>query len=507
MSKQYETTCGSCWNHSGYVNFLLIYFMSHFLKFLLTISLIWWALALSLLFRGEMGSLSSSILGPVTTVVPTTSVPRDTTPPKTSEPPSTTSEDASWYTWPWSSCVTGKRTRIVECRESSGTRVADSACPSPKPVEKEVYSIKWPDDVAFTEASWPATYQVNLIKPSVSDAKIISITATAEPKNTPAINYKHPADGSGKWIPWMTWTTQNIALDWQSAIIKTDDYAWYGTPDNDGNPPDNLPSAGYDEKISSQFRFEYPKLWSLSNSQSEYDIVSRVTLDNWCQLWDNFTMKVLFEKSIESKSVHRINIQNKKAVKTTLRPLVSLMYQTKIYRACVSARDVDLLTTTHEENNTKGQYKIPVMEEEVFHSRQWMWEVDWSQGWVPGLTDVLEDIFVDSIYCFDAIDPVIAEKRANMQLWSVINEVASYFEMDTVGSSNPSDKIRANITLISTCWQEKTAKEYAWSTPQRYWWHILEHSYPWCKQDMEQPESLVDIFKKNLDYFRGYVKK
>lgn len=32
-----------------------------------------------------MGSLSSSILAPVTTVAPTTSVPRDTTPPETTE--------------------------------------------------------------------------------------------------------------------------------------------------------------------------------------------------------------------------------------------------------------------------------------------------------------------------------------------------------------------------------------------------------------------------------------
>lgn len=471
-----------------------------YITIFLPLIFIWWGLILSLFFRSEHNLIGSSVIGPAPFV---SSSPQNTT-PQTTEPPSTTTQNPDWYISEWWSCVDGIRTRVVECRRDS-IRVSDSACTYPKPKTRELYSVSWLTSVSFQEASWPATYQVTLNRPTDSDASIVSVNVVSTPKNTPAINVKHPADGSWQWVPWMTWTTQNIGQNWQSAIIRTDDYAWYGVPG----------------KGNGASRLQHPTLWFLSNSQSVYMIETEVLLSNGCQLSHVFDMQVSFENISDlPKTLFTVQVDTLREVNTNFKPFSSLLNGKKLYKACLNFSDTSLKTQTTIQNSLRWQYKIPVLNEEKHHARQGKWEIGWSEGGFSWIEQVLDEIFVWTEYCSLTTSPEIALENAKIKLANIYQEIHWYFAnldwlINTALSMGVSDV--ADISNLSSdapdiintrCWMEITAKRFAWLTPQKYAWLILEHTYPiLCSSDMVQPVSPVDLLREKIPYFRWYIQQ
>jgi hypothetical protein len=436
-------------------------------KVLLSIFLIGWALGLSILLRSQTTFLSSSVVN-ISESVPETI-------PETIEPPMTTEE--------YFSC--------------------------------DDYSISGPSSVAFTEASWPATYRVSLNRPTDSSIMISSVLVEAKPKNTPAINYKHPADGSWSWIPWMTWKTQSIDNNGQSAILKTDDYAWYGVSGGQGLP-DSLPPELRGIK---HLYFEYPKLWLYSNEQSVYDINIVATLSNGCESEHSFEMQVKFvdRKNLGSFSRPELIIKEKKKITiTSVKPFRYLLSDKRIYTACLSADGVDVLIKSSETILNPGQYRPAVIDEESWHSKQSRWDIGWKQGGLAWISAVLKEIFSDTRYCATWSSQELAQENVKIEFLNVYLSVYEYFTKNFWFSLatflteptldfNNLDKDTQQAVLMG-CWREKTAKQFARLTPEWLGWFILEHAYPGCKQGMGEPKGPVELLKEELDYFRWYVQ-
>lgn len=433
---------------------------------LFIILIIWWALALSLFFRREVGSLSSSILWPA---------------PSISEPPKTTTSDVSWYTWSWSSCVSGKRTRIVECRESSGTRVADSTCWSPKPATEEVYAISWPKHLIAQETVWPVIYKVQLSKPNNSDAKITAVTIDAIPKNRPAVNATHPQDWTGKSNPWMTWTRKEIGPNF--AILETMDHAWYGVPGGTWNP----------------------QLCHDSNTQSIYTLLVIVQLDNGCVLETSSDMSVKGETIIPGAS--RGGYTNISTIKTrvSVMPSLSRSLQSNsgivdntprvFYQACIDLDGTVFRFLGFSIVAEKWQYSKYIREEEEFHQKQFTGQVPWSQGWLVWVDDAFKIYFKKRRPCVQNTNPKQADDDVRTEVSKRIDLVsAQYFGW---GDHKMSDvHVPGTTSNNSRCWIELNAKKAAWLT-ENVGSGFLECTYKGygCRNNMKQPADPVEIIR------------
>jgi len=404
-------------------------------KLFLILLIGWWALVFSLFFRGQIDFISSSFVWDIYN-------PEQTEEPYPTEPPITT-----------------------DCSQT--------------------HAISWPRSVSFTEASWSATYRVNLNRPSDSQAKISSITVKAKPKNTPAINVAHPADGSGANNPWMTWSTQSINTDGLSAIIRSNDYAWYGTSGTD--------------------------LCFKRNDQSIYAISVQATLDNGCILNTDFDMEVKFVERDESGDWDAYMqplplLEGPKlwrVTKITTPFLKSMRAGTTIYRACLRIDDLTIKSGGVAVSTLAWQYKDFSLLEEQFHLKQTKWEKTWDDGGLRWIEWVASRLLSWQNICADSTSEEESKRKVREEFARVWWIIVSILVDPKTAADGLKDRGAIDIQKYidyaksARCWKEKTAKDNIGLTDNIGAFH-LACAYPSCNNNMAKPKNPVDMMNDNF---------